>query len=635
MRVVVCLSLIVACISIVCQSPSSRPGIKRIRGSDTTIETVLSNLFLNKSSFTLGQRKQKLDSLRPHIQNANYKSYNLYLYLTGVVLENSNHSDSALEIFGQMLNGSTIDSEKDADLIILKNIGQISAKSNSWVDEKLITDLYNIIRFAEKVKYRYIYEVYNVAAGTYFKYGDTTMPAYYLKLGFESYPGLKTPRFKAYYYNRVGTCLIAAKKWQEANRYLDSGYQIALLSKDTVLLASTFEKKSSIYAQMNDHKKKIYFQNQAFNIRRKAGLLGEVDWNNQGVNLQKQGKYNGAIKYYHRALQLAKERDNLYIIQSAYGGLHYNYLQLKNYEMSARYRDSSYATEVAILEKREADKVADITMKYEREKKDEQILQLNKQAFFQTRILNQQRIIIFSLAACILAVIVTGFVLFRQRKLRVENERLEAAWNKLSLEQRLLRSQMEPHFISNSLSVLQSFIRSNKKEKATKYLSKFARLLRLNLENSRAGFVHLSEEVEALENYLVLQQMRNEGLFTYNIDAYDEYEDDDVLIPPMLIQPFVENAVLHGMRNLLHQGKISISIRKQSSTIICTIEDNGLGIKEHAPENKSSLSTIITQERLQGLSKQTNQPASLEIIDKTPEQGVIVNLVIPFQTKWS
>jgi LytS/YehU family sensor histidine kinase len=198
---------------------------------------------------------------------------------------------------------------------------------------------------------------------------------------------------------------------------------------------------------------------------------------------------------------------------------------------------------------------------------------------------------------------------------------------------------MEPHFIFNTISVLQSLVRQNERELSIKYLSQFARLLRISLENAREELVPLKVEIEALQHYLSLQQVRFRNVFTYTIDTYEGYADeaDELLIPPMLLQPFVENAIQHGMAGMKdNAGKIRISIRKDAKTLRFLIEDNGqleTHLRQTDPVKKNSLSTTITRERLALLSRQAGMPASLDILrrPKSAGGGMVVTMVIPFQ----
>jgi two-component sensor histidine kinase len=281
--------------------------------------------------------------------------------------------------------------------------------------------------------------------------------------------------------------------------------------------------------------------------------------------------------------------------------------------------DSSFVTQARELE-----------TKYQLSAKDNEIQSLNAANESVRKISALQRILLFGSAFMLVLICVVALMIYRRRGLK---ERLKQT----ELEQQLLRSQMEPHFIFNTLSTLQSLIRTDNREKSVKYLNQFARLLRLNLENSRASLVLLTREVEALQNYLSLQLMRFESIFEYQLNIYDNYQNDEAYIPPMLIQPFVENAIQYGFQNLNQKGLIQIEIEKYPEAIKCIIEDNGRGLQHHKPtEGKKSLSTEIIKERLHILGRKLGAQANLTVIDKTTAatgQGVMVILTIPYSTK--
>jgi len=228
--------------------------------------------------------------------------------------------------------------------------------------------------------------------------------------------------------------------------------------------------------------------------------------------------------------------------------------------------------------------------------------------------------------------VIVLLLLARQRKLRTEKQLLEARNNKTELEQRLLRTQMEPHFIFNSLSVMQNLIHNHENAKAILYLQQFAGLLRASLENSRENYVPLHDEIEALRNYISLQAMRFEDAFDYSIQLYEGYEQDNIIIPPMLLQPFVENAIYHGIRGVRHKGSIDIHISRQEGSLYCTITDNGPGLQEKAATSRKSLAVRIARERLEIASKETGHTASVSVQNRQGETtGVVVELMIPYK----
>jgi len=180
-------------------------------------------------------------------------------------------------------------------------------------------------------------------------------------------------------------------------------------------------------------------------------------------------------------------------------------------------------------------------------------------------------------------------------------------------------------------------IRKNNSEGAIQFLQQLAKLIRLSLENARESFVPLKSELAALESYLSLQKTLFENQFDYSIQIEGVKNEEGVLIPPMLIQPFTENAILHGLAGEKEKGEINIRISRNKNSLRCIIEDNGRGFQE-AEKNKfsRSLSTVINQERLVILGKQTRSKADLKIINKQESKngrGVRVELLIPFMER--
>ncbi len=213
---------------------------------------------------------------------------------------------------------------------------------------------------------------------------------------------------------------------------------------------------------------------------------------------------------------------------------------------------------------------------------------------------------------------------------------IKAAHETVLTEQKLLRSQMTPHFIFNSLSVLQGMILNKEDKKAVSYLSKFSKLLRLILENSREKLVPIDEELKAIQNYVDLHNMRSSTTFKYTLTLDEDIEDLGLLIPPMLIQPFIENAIEHGFKKDFENAEISIDIKFNQNKLDCVIKDNGVGLnaKKIKPNTtKKSLSTTITSERLKIFSKEYNVECGIILQDRSifNEQGTQINLTLPYK----
>ena len=208
-----------------------------------------------------------------------------------------------------------------------------------------------------------------------------------------------------------------------------------------------------------------------------------------------------------------------------------------------------------------------------------------------------------------------------QQKLIMEKELIE-------LEHKALRLQMNPHFIFNALNSIQSQIGTNNEQNARFYLAKFSKLMRQILDNSRNSLITLKDEIDMLENYLLIEKFCNDNKFEYSITIDENLETDFIKIPPMILQPFVENAIKHGMKYLQDKkGQIDLMLVESENEIVCTITDNGIGRKKSAELNKNSrdafhksTALIVTEERL-NLLKNNSASNSINIIDLYDENG--------------
>ncbi|MEO7445286.1 MAG: two-component regulator propeller domain-containing protein [Ferruginibacter sp.] len=191
-----------------------------------------------------------------------------------------------------------------------------------------------------------------------------------------------------------------------------------------------------------------------------------------------------------------------------------------------------------------------------------------------------------------------------------------------------LRTQLNPHFIFNSLSSIENLMMKNKQALAIDYLNKFALLLRTILESSRTALVPFLKDMQAIELYVELEQLRLNKSFTYSIHIDPDLQEGDYKVPPLLIQPFVENAILHGLAALERNvGLLSISTSLQNDMIHYEIKDNGIGRRQaqlYKEQNKSrneSIGVNLSEERIRNLNEQQEANGKLEISDLYDEQG--------------
>ena len=230
--------------------------------------------------------------------------------------------------------------------------------------------------------------------------------------------------------------------------------------------------------------------------------------------------------------------------------------------------------------------------------------------------------------------------------LEIQDNRLKEL-NQQMNETRLsaIRAQMNPHFLFNSLNAIQECIISEKYDAAYEYLSRFSKLLRLVLNHSEKNFISLNEELETIQLYLSLEELRFNHTFTYEIAVNENIETDDVMVPSLLLQPFVENAIWHGLINKEGIKKLKLSFKEEKNMIKCIIEDNGIGRKRSAwiKEQKlganqfASRGTLLSEKRIQILNQQFSNMAQIETIDhydqgqKSMGTSVIITLPLDIE----
>jgi LytS/YehU family sensor histidine kinase len=212
---------------------------------------------------------------------------------------------------------------------------------------------------------------------------------------------------------------------------------------------------------------------------------------------------------------------------------------------------------------------------------------------------------------------------------RAEEEKRQAQMILMSTQQKMnevemqaLRAQMNPHFIFNCLNSINRYIVKSDQTTASLYLTKFAKLIRLILDNSNSKNVILTNELEALKLYIEMEALRFDKKFTYDIKVEPNLGTDTIELPPLIIQPYVENAIWHGLLHKDGDGHLGISLSMIGDSMLqCIIEDNGVGrekarvLKSKTATSRKSLGMQLTENRLSLLNKHAELNASVEIID--------------------
>ena len=285
------------------------------------------------------------------------------------------------------------------------------------------------------------------------------------------------------------------------------------------------------------------------------------------------------------------------------------------------FKDSIYRDQI---EKR----LISITENYEIRARQNRSEGLQKVNAANTRRLFYRNLAIVALVMVFLVMIIL-ILLVNRRKLEKEKYALQETQDKL------LRSQMNPHFLFNALSSIQLFlINKGQGKEALEYLSKFAKLMRRILENSRESMVPLEVEMATLRHYLDLQKIRFDNKFDYSISVETENDVADIMIPPMFAQPFIENSLEHGIADR-DDGMIKIWFKESAEGLSFRVEDNGVGVSRSTRTDKEashkSLATIITRDRINILRRQLKKHISFVIRDKVNEREEITGTEVVFE----
>ena len=187
---------------------------------------------------------------------------------------------------------------------------------------------------------------------------------------------------------------------------------------------------------------------------------------------------------------------------------------------------------------------------------------------------------------------------------------------------------MNPHFLFNCLNSIDHYIIKNETRKASEYLNSFSRLIRLILQNSRSNYVNLNDELETLTLYMEMESLRFNHRFDFEVQTEPGLALSEIEIPPMLIQPFIENAIWHGLMHKSGKGKVTLRVSKDNDLLKCTIQDDGIGrakateLKKRSSSGKKSMGMNITQDRIQTINKIYETNTSVNIIDMMDENGM-------------
>jgi LytS/YehU family sensor histidine kinase len=439
---------------------------------------------------------------------------------------------------------------------------------------------------------------------------------------------------------KLGELETAKKNNVKAIEYYRNSQNTAIQMNDDQLANQAFTNISNIYEKEQNSEQGIQINQEAINYNQERNNKTEESQNNINIAnfLLQQDKNEEAIQHLQNSVLIADEVGSIENKSKAFKALSEAYDKtgqeseaLKKYKEYQVLEDSLYNLRKEQLQSqnKKGAMLENAQNKLSLLEKDKQLNEktieiLKQERIIQEEFITQQRILTYSLLFGILILLVTAYLVYRSNK-----EKNKA--NKL-LVLKSLRAQMNPHFIFNALNSVNSFISKSDERAANRYLSDFSRLMRDVMENSQEDFIPLSKEIDILEMYLKLENHRFKDKFDYSFEVDKSINKEDVLIPPMLIQPYIENAVWHGLRYKNEKGFLKVSISQSEKDIIVTIEDDGIGRKksqELKTENQKALQStgiknIDSRLKIIGDIYKTKLNVVIEDADKVNQSGTRV-----------
>ncbi len=474
---------------------------------------------------------------------------------------------------------------------------------------------------------------------------STELPTYATRKEFNCYNNL------SYIFHETGDD-------KTSEKYLKLAYDKAVEFKDSLNISLTSNNLGIIFKNQGNYDQAFFRYQEALSISRalgddvgiikalnNLGILQETANNDRGnysynlykraqeiadkndltninspIPYLKEGKFELALSQYQSKLLTALETSDLVRAKSAVLGIANCYDSLEMYKDSKEAYQLYLTFENELQQELINEKTKEIESRYQLFEKETKINQLEKDKELQLAKERESGLIFWLIIIFISLTLVISLLLFQKRL-------LTATIKQEQTENQLLRSQMNPHFIFNTLSVIQSLIQTEKYDKAVTSIGKFAKLNRNILNHSKQKLIPLREEIESLVDYLDLQRMRFSDQITYDIKTSD-LNLDLLKIPPNLIQPLIENSIKHGILPSKNKGEISISFNSNEKTLICVVQDNGIGYlnsKQLTPNepNRESFGISILKGRLSFLEKTYKQETSFHIEELTENGNAI------------
>jgi tetratricopeptide (TPR) repeat protein len=454
--------------------------------------------------------------------------------------------------------------------------------------------------------------------------------------------------------NNIGLIFRNQEKYDSALFFFNKALRLKRVINDEQGIALSYRNIGDVYQFQGDINKALLYYQKSLTLREKIKYnLGlTILLKDMAQLFLDNRQFREAKKYGKRSVAVARdskmkleETEALKLLSSIFESAGEPDSALNAYRQYTLLKDSLFNEE-------KANQVNTLRVQFETERKEKELLDKNKS--IQLMELEQASNNKVKTFLIVVTLLLAGLVLliYSRYKLKLRSEKIAAQKNKeiaeqnrkieeinKELEKRMLRAQMDPHFIFNSLNSIQHFITLNDKTSALHYLAKFSRLIRQMLENSINTIVTVADEIKLLESYIELESLRFEKKFHYEIKVDSTLDIYNTEIPFMLIQPYVENAIQHGLRHKSREGRLHIQLSHDNGSVLCTVEDNGIGrtgaaIRDNLFQREhSSHGMSLTEQRLELINQMQPRKTWVTIEDLyTPDQhptGTRVTIIIP------
>lgn len=388
------------------------------------------------------------------------------------------------------------------------------------------------------------------------------------------------------------------------------------------LLEQYYRKKAFLSLKVKDFDNSLKYLDSAHNIVRVFPMRVELySINGDKANIyRKKKQFEIAEKYADSSLMHALNENVVSSVINAYDIVYMVARDAGKPEKALWAFENMTRINDSIIDVKNTGKIAELEQKYNKVQNEKTIRELSQEAEIKNL---RIRVLAIGIALAVLVIVIIIFF-YRQSLIKNKQKVLEA-------EQRLNRSRINPHFFFNAITTLQGIaVKENDGKKVALNLYKFSSLMRQTLESSYNDYVSIDTELEFIQKYIELQQLKENDKFTYQTTISNEVETSDTLIPAMIIQPFLENSIEHGFGSVDYKGKIDLDFEISGNHLIILIKDNGVGLNKDSQKINKHISRAmqITKDRLYLLNKEKKSDASFSVSSNEPN-GVKVEIILP------